>query len=267
MRKTLVFDSDRSLASIGSPEFQDEVFGFPPVACASLFELQNHMLGLVTANEKPRVHPILETATGMDVVTTFNPKAKDLGLRVVALDTFSHAAKQSFRLIVKQIQGRDNPDHIDRGVWFQFRDHANRVLAGLAKMDFPVIVNCHTRREEGDTGDVLVPSVVTELRGDMPQYFDVVMFAGKKTVNKVTHYYWHTEGSGRYNIAKIRHPRVRARVPAEIPQDFNALLNIFEEEGKHDPKILVLADSGYGKTSALATLGGYYPPQFTKKTD
>lgn len=270
MRKLLVFDADKSLGAISDdPDYITEVFGgIPPLPCSDLENFYSVMQKLVEAKLVPTGHPAFTDEESPNVWrAVLNEKAQKLGLYGVAVDTMSHMGRVTFRNISYMVHKEKHLNEvasIDRGVYLQYRDYGNRILNMIKMISFPFIVNVHARKEDDGT---IAPDFISGLRGDFGEYFDVVAYARTRKVDGELVYSWRVKKDNAYQDAKIRHGRVREILgdPDEIPQDFDLLLSAYEETNYKAPKILIIAPTSQGKTSALATVNGYYPPQFTKK--
>ena len=263
MRKLLVFDADNSLESLGSKEEQKKILGTTPVRCPSLHQLRDMLRSLVTAEFDKQEHEMFQEDTaGTEVVVNFNPKAKANGLWGIAIDTFSHMASTSTTRIITEVHGKADAFPIDLGVWGVLGQIGVALLEGIKNASFPVIMNCHVKEEDGPAGKIMVPDVSGQTRNKIPQVFDFVFYADKKTIDKKLTWIWDTSGSGRMAYGKVRNPVARDLIPDVIPQDFGFVLDVCQRCGITNPKILILANSGYGKTSALATVNGFYPPNF-----
>jgi hypothetical protein len=267
-RKVLIFDADKSLEAISpNQERIVEVFGLPAVGCQSLEELRSMLISITELREKTEMHPLFDgPQKTKEMELVLNEKARASGLSVLAIDTMTHMARVSFRRIAKLVMGKemDEVPRIEISVYGQFKDLGNRVLNMIKMAAFPIIVNVHSKSREGATGDVLMPGFSSSLSDDVGQYFDVVAYAKVINVDKKAVYRWVVEKSDMYPYAKIRSREVSEMLggQSEISQDFGALLDAYERSGKSDPKILVIAATNQGKTSALATINGYHPPLF-----
>lgn len=271
MRKLLVFDADNSMASIGDVNRQTHIFGTKPVRCTSLHKLRDLLVQLVDREVEDDRHEMFEGGTGgiegIEFAYTFNDLAKANGLWGIAVDTWSHMSSKSMASIVYKAHGEPFPFPIDMGCYGTLGQLAGSILRIIENANFPVIVNSHTKEQDAPTGKILLPDMVGAMRKRLPEAFDIVLYADKKKKNKQINYIWHTRGSGRMAIAKVRLPEVRAALDDQVPQDLNRIITLCEKAGKPDPKILILADTGYGKTSALATINGLVAPHFNNEIE
>lgn len=278
MRKTLVFDADRSLKVISPKEdVLTEIFGVPPVPCASMYELERYLRSMISF--KPRLvdHPVLgpisakgeKGTTIYDVV--FKEEVQKLGLWGIAIDTLSHMGNVTFRDMAKTVMGHELNEvkSVDRGLYMQYRDYGGRLLNLIKHTNFPVICNVHAKDVETTIGNVRMPNFISDLKKDLGQYFDVVVYSVfyRKDKDSPLEYGWRIEKTEYYGYAKIRVREAHEMLGFReiIPQDFGLLIDAHEKVGEMAPKILVIADTSQGKTSALATINGYYPPDFNKK--
>jgi hypothetical protein len=287
MRKVLVFDADRSLASLGNEEQQVEILGTKPIRCPNLILLKKYMEALTKIEAVEDPHEMFGDIEGVDqpkeYKLVFNNTAISNGLWGVAIDTWSHMASAQMDMIVKQRikrekaagklkEGETKTDLANKSQFSkrEFEDydllgqHGWHLMGMIKLADFPVIMNCHVKETDGPTGKIAIPDMQGSVKERIAQVFDIVVFSDKKSVDGREYYHWITRATGRLSAAKIRHPFVRERVGQDIAQNYDELIRICEKGGLHNPKILNLANSGYGKTSSLATINGFMPPNFNK---
>jgi hypothetical protein len=245
--KWLIFDSDRSLASIGGPARLVELFGIPPVTVSrGVDEVQDLLKKVMQKVPRMEQHPIFGEQQVGDAFV-LNARAQALGMRGIVIDTLSTLGFQSREVICQERKIVT----LDKQTWGIYGDKVARFIHLLKSFDIPLVVTCHIARKEMENGQIEVP----ELKGGsvevIPRFFDVIAYV-QTSKNK--------EGSARYSwIVERDERRVFAKnrggyLPPVIEPNLSRILERYAEEGIPNPKILILGDAGSGKTYSLQTL-------------
>lgn len=247
--KALVFDIDHSLSTIGGKEQQEAVFGLPAVPWSgSASSLGNKLQELLSVNEVTEEHPLLGTL-GTTLTVEFNEKFKQAGVNMLIIDTLTMLGAQERSEIVK----KSKLETMDMRSWGLYGDTMEKFVNILSKCNFPVIVTGHVKRKEDEFGR---PIEVPDLKGSITEacgrYFDVIAYSKveKNASDKSKLFSWIVTADNRYKFAKNR----GGHLPPVIPQDISYVLNAYKEKGVHNPKILILGDTGNGKSWSLQTI-------------
>ena len=102
-----------------------------------------------------------------------------------------------------------------------------------------------------DGGNKILPYIDGSTKEDIAKWFDFVFYT--KTVSTTVglpDYMWVTSRTEKYDHAKDR----TGILGAQIPQDFQLVINAANESGFDGCRILVIGSPGSGKTYALKTL-------------
>lgn len=278
-RKFLLFDADHSLESIGSREQQAELLGVPPVRIGyGVDQVLTYIKGRDATSSKPKIpaliaqheetedHPIFGPLPG-EKKWAFTPTAQELGLTGIMIDTLSELAEQTKDRLIEEHKKQE----MNRHLWTLYIDKMRRFYHFMSQLDVPVIMTSHIRRDEDEHGAPMdapgVPAAST--RQNTARYFTAVFYSRVDSNHKTgqTTYSWQTKPSTRYFFAKQRSGyNDDDPLPAYIPQNFNLVLDAYAEQGHDAPKILILGDSGQGKTTSLATINAPYDAEMAQAT-
>jgi hypothetical protein len=248
MNKWLIFDADRSLASIGGPARLNEVFGVPPVTVTGgIDQVQEFLKKFITKKTMTEDHPIFGV---MEIGESFtlNKRAEELGLRGIIIDTLSVIGAQTREKLCSE---RKQPA-MELQTWGLYGDKMMRFVHLLSRFDLPVIVTSHIDRDRDENGGPIeVPATKGSAKNDVARFFDVIAYA-KTTKNREgkAEFSWVVQRDGRQTFAKDR----LGVLPPIMPCDIGMILSAYAEEGLHYPKILILGDAGSGKTFSLQTV-------------
>ncbi len=112
-----------------------------------------------------------------------------------------------------------------------------------------VIVNSHISYDKNDLGQFLFyPQLKGSTKDFIGEYFDCILFTRIKNSNGKIQYLWQTKPDSQ------RFAKDRLDVLEEfIPQNLGAVINRYRQQGI-EPKILVVGESGTGKTRAIRSL-------------
>ena len=255
----IAFDSDSSMASIGGIEKQKEVFGFTPRKVSGGYKEVQLYLAKLFVKEDSAVHDELDDLLGesdiKEVKFNLNAKAKAAGVNGIIIDTITTIGFQTR----KQIQGAA-PALEMRG-WGTYGDATMRFVNLIKGLNCPVIMTSHLYSDKrGAEGRDSVE--VTDLKGagktDVARFFDVILYTSvQRGKDGVAKYLWQVTPDEKKILAKIRGEEFAKQInptnDAYIPQDLAPILSAYEK-GDHPPKILIIGDSGQGKTTSLSTI-------------
>ena len=112
-------------------------------------------------------------------------------------------------------------------------------------------MNSHISYDKNDLGQQLFyPQLKGSTKDWIVGYFDCIFFTRIKNSNNQVQYLWQTKSDTQ------RYAKDRLDVLEQfIPQDFGFVINLYKRNGIEHPKILVIGESGTGKTRAIRSLG------------
>lgn len=250
---TVIFDVDRSLSSIGP---MDEVTrlcgGFEPIVVnEGVRQMVDILNDLFVTKVVPRQHPLITSATMKERVVERSPLCIQHGITAIAIDTFSHLQRNDLRMLEnarpnKQMEIQD---------WGVIERSYNMALSLLKRLPIPVIVNSHTMMERDANGAFFINAALKGKAGDfINEYFDCVFYTHVSKMKDGTRVYsWQTKPDA-MRKAKAREDGKAINLPEIIPQNFKAVIDTYAGAGYPAPKILIIGESGTGKSRALATL-------------
>jgi len=244
----IAFDSDNSFAALGSKERQTQILGLPPVYITRGVDQIRSFIGkVVVPVERPIIHPLFGDTQTTETILELSPAAKEKGVKGIIIDTLSTVGHQTREAIMMERK----LSAFDQQAWGAYGDKMTRFVHLLSKLAFPVIVNMHLERKQDEFGSPLdLPNIKGSTKDELPKFFDVIAFTRVSRDTKgVFEYTWQVRPDARRPIAK---DRLSISEPF-VPQDFTPFLEAYNKAGHH-LKILVLGESGQGKTTALRTL-------------
>lgn len=249
MIPTLVFDYDGSLASIGGDELLKKLFRFPPIRIYKGLEQTKLIIRqLLKANKSSIKHPLFENATIENEGLELSAKAKEMELGCLVFDTITALGLQE-RNSLKVVRKLDT---LDQRSWGVYGDAINSFIYNICSLPIKTIFNAHIDRERDVEGETIeLPALKGSSKTEILRWFDVVLFTRvtKDPQTNETIFKWQTKPQE----GRIAKDRLNV-LPELIPQDFSMVFSKYEKAGIMNPKILVLGDSGTGKSRALASI-------------
>jgi hypothetical protein len=262
MRKFLVFDADRSLAVIGGPAEQRKLFGVQPIAISrGVEQLEYYLSKLVVKEMVPVMHELAvifgSNGSEEDMAEPkyrLNLAARQMGLTGIIIDTISTVGQQTREAIMKAKCPKDKDGKqiltMDKQLWGLYGDKMQRFVHLLNQMDFHVIVTCHINRGEDENGGPMdYPDIKGATKESIARYFDVIAYTRVDRNQSGTKYTWQVRPDNRRFYAKDR----LSTSEQFVEQDVNQFLTAYEQQGMYC-KLLIVGDSGQGKTSSLKTI-------------
>ena len=261
-----LLDYDASTGSIGGWKGAEDKLGlrpFTPTGVTSMktpakSDIRSHGFSWIYGNmfEPKQIveeHPFFgENPTGE---TVWVPKeaARKLNLDGIIIDSVSTMASQELDNIKIRKYGSAEAKLLQDD-WGVFKSTMMRMWKTLKDTQVSVIGTCHVKRAKDDNQRVVEePDIAGSSATEMLRFFDAIIYTRiQKTKGGGREYMWQLAPDER-RYAKVR-ADVGVEIPAMIPQDFGALFGIFEEIGIQFPKVLIIGESGTGKTRSLATL-------------
>ena len=135
--------------------------------------------------------------------------------------------------------------------WGQLKNKLDTALEFISRVPGVVICNCHSKVQSMDEGNKVIPYIDGSTKEDISKWFDFVLYT--KTIKKSSgerEWVWITKRCETYDHAKDR----TNLLPAQIPQDYQLILDAANKKGFDGCKILVVGAPGSGKTMSLQTL-------------
>ena len=113
-----------------------------------------------------------------------------------------------------------------------------------------VVVSSHIKYDKNDLGQFLFnPMLKGATKEFIGEYFDCILYTRITNSNNRIQYLWQT----RPDSQRYAKDRLDVLDPV-MPQDFSILLSRYKEKGIANPKVLVIGESGTGKTRVLMTV-------------
>jgi hypothetical protein len=242
----LIFDVDHSLASIGGDIAAEKVSSIKPIKVTNgSSQVMGVLSSLFTKKEANYEHPLLPG--GMKI--SFYDKselAKTNQLEGLIIDTLSHL----FRTDMRILESKNKSERLEIQDWGKLEKLYNSLIASLIQMPVWVIVNSHISYDKNDLGQMLFyPSVKGGTKDFLGEYFDLILYTKVTNANGRVQYLWQTKPDSQ-RFAKDRLDVLEQY----IPQDFSLIIQRYKEKGIENPKILVIGESGTGKTRSLLSL-------------
>ncbi len=249
MIPTLLFDYDGSLASIGSETLQHKLFGFPPIRIFKGLEQTKLIVKQLIKPIKSSIsHPLFENASIETEGFELSEKAKQMNLQCLVFDTITALGLQERN----QIKNTKKLDTLDQRSWGIYGDALNTFIYNICSLPLRIIFNAHIDRERDVEGETIeLPALKGGSKTEVLKWFDVVLFSriSRDPKTNETVFQWQTKPQeGRFAKDRLN------VLPEIMPQDFSVVFSKYEEAGIYHPNILVLGDSGTGKTRALASI-------------
>ena len=248
---SLIFDYDGSLASIGSDETLKRLFGILPIRIHhGLNETKSVIKKLIKPVKRKLEHPLLEDNPIVQEYFELSDKANELQLEAIVFDTASALGFQERN----EIKTSRHIETMDQRGWGYYADNLNMFIYNMCSLPIKTIFNVHSDRDK-DVGEKVIeyPALKGSCKNEIQKWFDIILFTKviQDPATKEASYSWLTKPEeGRFAKDRL------GVLPAIIPQDFSFIFGKYEEAGIVNPNILVIGESGTGKSKALATMHG-----------
>jgi len=241
----LIFDVDHSLASVGGLEIAGKYSGIKPIQITNgLMEVREVVSKLFVREQVDYQHPLL-TEKIKQSVYKLSSLASGYELEGIVIDTISHL----FRTDMRILESRNKSERLELFDWAKLDRMYNQFISSLIQLPIWVIVNSHISYDKNDLGQFLFkPQLKGATRDFIGEYFDCILYTRIRKTNNKTSYLWQT----RPDTQRYAKDRLDVLDPV-MPQDFSILLSRYKEKGIPNPKVLVIGESGTGKTRALLT--------------
>ena len=246
---TLVFDYDNSLASIGNDQVLIHHFGIAPIKIYKGLEQTKSLIKKLIKPVKTKLdHPLLDNEQVFTEGFELSDRSKELKLGCIVFDTASALGFQERN----QIKVNRHIETLDQRGWGYYGDNLNSFIYNICSLPIKAIFNVHSDREQNSYGEVMeLPALKGSCKNEVQKWFDIILFTkivqDQKT--KELKFCWITKPEdGRFAKDRL------GILPAIIPQDFNYIFSKYETAGIPFPKVLVIGESGTGKSKALSTI-------------
>ncbi len=249
MKTTLVIDYDGSLASLGGEEQRLIHFGIPPIQIFKGLEQTKLIIKqLIKPVKRTIKHPLFNEAVIEEDGFELSDKAKKMNLNCLVFDTISALGLQERT----QLKSSKRLDTLDQRSWGIYGDSLNAFIYNICRLPIKVIFNVHIDRERDPLGESLeLPALKGGAKNEIQKWMDIILFTriNQDSQSKDIQFMWQTKPmEGRFAKDRLN------LLPMLMPQDYEMLFKKYEDAGINHPKILVLGDSGTGKTRSLATI-------------
>ena len=244
--RTIIYDIDRGLSSLATDDQIEKVFGYKP---RRFIKIQS-FINLFQKLHTPGVIQV-EDDLGPIEQEVFKG-TKDIQIEVVdSISAYQHQVK-------KEVKGE--ADRISLPMWGEIGETLEELVYLLTRTDTHVIILGHVKAEsDNDLGIIrFVPALSGRMQNEIGRYFDMVLYTNVETDKTTGHreYKWQVLADDRRS-AKCRIEAISKWAEDDrgrVPQDFEQL---FKRAAGHKAlKILILGETGTGKTRSLRTLKG-----------
>jgi hypothetical protein len=241
----LIFDVDHSLASIGGVSAAEELCSIKPIQITGgLSEVRDVISKLFRKQHTDYQHPLL-TDNIQHTRHKLSTTAEQYKLEGIVIDTISHLFLRDMRLL----ENKNKAERLDLQDWGKLERTYNQFISTLVQLPVWVVVNSHISYDKNDLGQFLFkPQLKGATKDFIGEYFDCILYTRIRKTNNNTYYLWQT----RPDTQRYAKDRLDVLDPI-MPQDFSIILSRYREKGIQHPKILVIGESGTGKTRALLT--------------
>ena len=243
--KTLYVDLENGYKSLGSRDSIKQMFGYAPLEFNTFSDFSSFIAQLWT---RERVESVVDidgvkvNQTALKVVPKDGHKVECL-----VIDTASEMAKKYAR----ELKG--SADALKLQQWGKLKDKLDSFFAFTNSIPCSLIVNCHSKAEQDNENGVLrmMPYIEGSTKVDVGKWFDFVLYTKvKKNKKGEREYVWVTARDEHFCHAKDR----SQSLDAEMPQDYQIILNNIKKLGWDSAKILIIGEPGSGKTLSCKTL-------------
>jgi len=242
----LIFDVDHSLASVGGLEIAGRYSGIKPIQITNgLMEVREVVSKLFVREQVDYQHPLL-TEKIKQSVYKLSSLANGYELEGIVIDTISHL----FRTDMRILESRNKSERLELFDWAKLERMYNQFISSVVQLPVWVVVNSHIKYDKNDLGQFLFhPQLKGSTKDSILEYFDCILFTRITNSNNRIQYLWQT----RPDSQRYAKDRLDVLDPV-MPQDFSILLSRYREKGISNPKVLVIGESGTGKTRALMSV-------------
>lgn len=242
----LIFDVDHSLASIGGMKSATTIASISPIPINNgLSEVKSVISRLFTKEEIDFEHPLLEESIKQSVYR-INELAQSHSLEGIVIDTISHLFRSDMRIL----ESKNKSERLELFDWAKLERMYNQFISTLTNLPVWVVVNSHITYDKNDLGQFLFnPQLKGSTKDFIAEYFDCILYTRVSNSNNKVQYLWQTKPDSQ----RFAKDRLDVLEPV-IQQNFYTVISKYRDKGINNPKILVIGESGTGKTRALTTV-------------
>lgn len=240
----LIFDADKSLASIGGYENCEKQFGIKPISVNNgLKDISDILNNIFVRKEVQETHPLFKEKYTRTVYE-LKEEAKKLNLEAIVIDTLSHCFRQDMRLL----EQANHSGAMEMKDWGTLERKYNAFISRISLLPLPIIINSHISTSKNADGTLYFSPALKGSTADfIYEYFDCIFYT-KPTKDKKK-FEWQTFASN------VKFGKDRLGLLEDfIPQNYKEVLTKYREQNNPNPKVLVIGESGTNKTRALLTL-------------
>ena len=244
--KVLYFDLERGSQTLGSEKHIQKMFGYSVLRPGSWDSFQ-HVIGQLYTKKNTVVEKKVGSLEIKEEQESVILRDKAPTVDALVVDTFSELSKKYMRSLVKKETGKMMLQD-----WGKLRNKLDNCLEFVTRIPGVVVCNVHAKVQTmDDGGNKILPYIDGSTKEDIAKWFDFVFYT--KTITSLTglpDYVWVTGRTEKYDHAKDR----TGTLTAQIPQNYQTVINAANESGFDGCKILVIGSPGSGKTYSLSTL-------------
>ena len=239
----LIFDVDHSLASLGGMKIAEKIASIKPIPVNNgLNEIKDVIGKLFIKEEVDFEHPLLSEAIKQSEYK-LSPTAQNYSLEGIVIDTISHLFRSDMRIL----ESKNKSERLELFDWGKLERMYNQFISTLTKLPVWVVVNSHITYDKNDLGQFLFnPQLKGSTKDFIGEYFDCILYTRVSNSNNKIQYMWQT----RPDSQRFAKDRLDVLDPV-MPQSLSVVIQKYREKGIQYPKILVIGESGTGKTRAL----------------
>jgi len=242
--KTLYFDLEHGYKTLGSKEHINSIFGYPVLSPSTWNQFQS-IIGGIYKQEEKTVETKIGEGTIVHTEHIVMPKNGTI-VNALIVDTFSELSKKYQRSLC------DKNGTMKLQDWGKLKNKIDTALEFLTRVPGIVICTCHSKLQTMDDGGTkLLPYIDGSSKEDISKWFDFVFYS--RTITNPSgkrEYVWVTERNEMFDHAKDR----TQLLPAQIPQNYQLVIEAATKKGFDGCKILIIGSPGSGKTYSLKTL-------------
>jgi len=242
--KCLMFDLERGSQTLGGPDAIHKMFGYPVLQPTTFDQFKKVIAELYTVQKAVQKTKIGNIEIDQETLETIPRNGTQIDALI--LDTFSELSKKYQRSLV------DKTGKMKMQDWGKLKNTLDMLLEFITRIPGILVMNVHSKLRDLDDGTTKVlPYIDGSTKEDISKWFDFVFYTRTiDTPSGKTEYIWQTKHTEKYDHAKDR----TNLLPAEIPQDFQLVLDAVKEKNFTSTKILIIGSPGSGKTWSLQTL-------------
>lgn len=269
----LLFNYDQSHSSIGGDAGVIEHLGLPPLTMTGGVDTFKERLQRVFRPMQVAIeHPIIGKTGDTETRIVPNEKGQAAGMQGICVDTITRLAEYELQAVhemqndEREAEGEEPLQTLTRSWWGQYGDRMTRLFRMVSKVNATVVCTAHEGINTDDVGRRFHGINMKGSASDkVPEYFDVVGYLRVEGSGTDARRFIQLSDSTAYPQAKDR----KNILPSEITfvedealhkSTLATIVKSYRENGTEHPKILLIGQSGTGKTLLLRTLAPLLTP-------